>query len=78
MIDDWNAKILFRPICSHCKNIVKEQIECRKDMFDTFISPLKCDYCGRIFTSIEIPTSLPFNNEEDIYLHYVNKKEEFI
>lgn len=68
-MDYGTASILFRPICSKCKNILYEKIDCinikYKNSFvtDYTIVPHKCPYCNTPFENIEIPTTLPFENK---------------
>ena len=61
------ASILFRPICSKCKNIIYGKIDCINIKYDKcfvsdyYIVPEKCPHCNTPFENIEIPTKLPFN-----------------
>ena len=69
------ASILFRPVCSECRKVLYEIIDCTKSplldekgykrsFLNGFtITPERCPFCGIQFDSVEIPIRLPFNNE---------------
>lgn len=76
------AEIIFRPICSECKNLIFSNIDInygseelmyeesderyRKIHFmvdKPTISPPFCPYCGAYFSSIQMPTKIPFKND---------------
>lgn len=68
------AAILFRPVCSKCDKQLHLLIDCKEEAIaidnapqsmydeDYRITPERCPYCGEYFTSIQMPTSVPFDN----------------
>lgn len=72
------AEISYLPVCTNCKNIIFDVIDIeypneyyyedgsgRHRLIQEFeIKPHKCKHCGRVFTSIQIPTKLPFDNRQ--------------
>ena len=69
------AKILFRPICSKCGKQIRRTIDCheRYTIGEFRIDPMFCPECNEIFTSIEMPTTLPFDN--NIVITFVQGEE---
>ena len=72
------ASIVFRPICSHCgRSIVNTEIDyvqedyilstAKQIHFSGYIKPERCPFCKAFFTSIEMPTSLPYTRDEHRY-----------
>ena len=69
------ADILFRPICSNCHCVIDETVDYIQyedlDHWDKecpmyHIIPYRCNNCGSVFDSIEIPTKLPFHLSVDL------------
>jgi len=67
------AEIRFMPVCTECKKIIFERIDCNNMVWqkDTIrycvnyqLTPYSCPNCGAIFEQIEIPTRLPFDNRD--------------
>lgn len=64
------AEILFRPVCSKCRRELNSIIDYHPVNFrgfdDGFVEPGRCPHCDALFTSIEIPPRLPFDNTLNI------------
>lgn len=64
---DFTAYINFLPVCSRCRKIIDRTIgidEMQYGVPYSDISPRVCPNCGAIFTTIHIPTRLPFTEDE--------------
>lgn len=67
------ASIKFIPVCSSCGKIIVDKIDVAKEeihfnsdkhyaAYNQYVHPSMCCNCGAHFDSIEIPTTLPFDN----------------
>ena len=71
------ATISYLPVCTNCNTIIWDKIDYKEPdleieqnsrhlnysaLHSGEVQPRKCVNCGAIFTSIEIPTKLPFDN----------------
>lgn len=59
--DSEFCKIIFRPTCSFCGNVLQNSIV---DAHGTtsFVTPNICSYCGKYFDRIIMPTKLPYDD----------------
>ena len=81
------ASILFRPICSKCGKQLHLLIDCKEETIaidnspqfmydkDYRITPECCPYCKEYFTSIQMPTSVPFDNSLLLLSERMNDNE---
>lgn len=72
------AEIRFEPICSNCGKRIFGMIslDCIQATIyseptktykrDQSISPCQCPYCGERFSSIVMPTQLPYDNTKEL------------
>lgn len=66
------VSIAFLPVCSRCKSIIYDEVNCSQDEIILmssgapllpYISPFKCPNCGEVFDRIVMPTKLPISTE---------------
>lgn len=69
------ATIQFMPVCTECKKVIFDYIDCNNEVLSMDnvrypthyqITPYSCPNCGAIFEQIVMPTRLPFDNREGL------------
>lgn len=66
------ATIQFMPVCTKCKKVIFDYIDCNNEVWhmdnvgyvNCQITPYSCPNCGAIFEEVTMPTELPFDNRD--------------
>ena len=58
------SDIQFMPVCTKCGSVLYEDIDCIVEDTIPHINPRVCPTCGCPFTSITMPTKLPYHYDK--------------